>query len=376
MAVVTRATAPLPGGSPPSITRATVQIGLACDNECVFCAQSTIERERAPRALEDVTTELRLARGRSDEVTLVGGEPTLHPQLPELIAAARSLGFRRVGVQTNGRRLARVVDVLKSAGLTDVHLSIHGATAAAHDYHTGVPGSLAAVVAALSASRAASLPVVVTTVLTRSNARGLGDVARLVAARGASAWCITVPRARGAAAATFDRVIPRLGIAMPFALHAAQLATSLRLPVFVRGAPLCLLGPFAARSMPTAPRAYADACAQCPARPACPGVEPEYLARFAGDELSPRDAVATPDVSDLARMFVGEGEVAGPVGGEIPEAPARARVALPVLGKVRPALAEVSRATEKKSGAALRELFKDLYPGERSAEQPAEEPRD
>jgi hypothetical protein len=32
-----------------------------------------------------------------------------------------------------------------------------------------------------------------------------------------------------------------------------------------------------------------------------------------------------------------------------------------MLGKVQPARAEVPRAVEKKTGAALREIFKDLY---------------
>lgn len=338
-------------------TRATLSVVLACDNECVFCGQVGLDRS-PPRSRQELESALALAREGSDEITFVGGEPTLHEDLPALVARARELGFRAVGVQTNGRRLGRAetLALLIDAGLTDVHLSIHGPSAAAHDYHTGIPGSFVASLAALSAARAAGLPVAITTVLTRSNARGLSELPRLLSARGASAWTIAIPRVRGRAAEHFDRVVPRLGIAMPYALHAVQAANALRLPVALVGAPLCLLGPFARHSLPDAARAFGPSCDGCAARASCPGVEPEYLARFAGDELSPRDAV-TFDPFRLASMFVGSGALAP----QRADPQVRARVALPMVGKVRPARAEVPRTAEKKTGAALRELFKDLY---------------
>lgn len=346
-----------------AVSRATVQLVLACDNACVFCGQSGLAGEPLDRA--SVRAALDGARTQSDELTFVGGEPTLHPELPALVADARARGFVRVGLQTHGRRLSpSALSVLVEAGLTDLHLSVHGATAAAHDYHTGVPGSFASSLAALAAARAAKLSVAVTTVLTRSNARGLSDVAHLLATRSASAWCIAVPRVRGRAAELFDRVVPRLGVAMPFALHAVRVAESLRLPVFLRGAPSCVLGPFVRHALADAPRAYGDACDGCAARAGCPGVEPEYLARFAGDELSAREGAELAPVDALARMFVGVGELAPARAGAVPEPPARARVALPMAGKVRPAVAEVPRTAERKTGAALRELFKDLYTDE------------
>ena len=344
--------------------RATVRVLSTCDNSCVFCGQHGTADSAPDRAT--ITSLLRACRSRSSEVTLIGGEPTLHPELPSIVAEARALGFSRVGVQTNGRR-PELMRALAAAGLTDLHASIHGAVAAAHDFHTGVEGSFALALATLSEARAVGLDLVVTTVLTRSNARGLAEVAQLLAARGTAAWCIAVPRVRGRAAELFDRVVPRLGIAIPFAIHALQIATAARLPVFFRGAPSCLLGPFAQHALvehePNDDRAYGDACARCEARPACPGLEPTYLARFAGDELSPVRLVPRTPAADgaVARMFVGEGELAPLAVREVAAAPVHARVALPMLGKVQPARAEVSKTVEKKTGEALREIFKDLF---------------
>jgi hypothetical protein len=273
-------------------------------------------------------------------------------------------------VQTNGRRLAEpgFADRLVAAGLADAHLSIHGASPAAHDYHTAVDGSFRAAMAGMAAVRARGATAVVTTVLTRSSFRGLGELPALLAARGAAAWHVAVPRVVGAAAAAFDRVVPRLGLALPFALHALDAAAKRGLPAFVSGAPLCLLGPFAGRALPPEPdrpRAFAAACDGCAARPGCPGVDPAYLARWSGDELAPREAPPAAPEAALARLFVGVGEAVAPAPASASAsastgAPAPRR--LPVLGKAQPARAEVAPSAPRRSGEALREILPDLFP--------------
>jgi hypothetical protein len=343
----------------------TLRLGLACDNRCIFCAQRGLAEDDAA-APADVPARLAVARASADEITFVGGEPTLHAALPDAVAAARAAGFRAIGVQTNGRRLADVAfaERLVAAGLTDAHFSIHGATAAAHDYHTGVDGSWRAALAGLAAVRALGATAVVTTVLTRSNFRELSALPALLTARGAAAWQIAVPQAGGEAAAGFDRVIPRLGMAIPFALHALDAAGRRGLPAFISGAPLCALGPFAARALPPEPdrpRAFAAACDGCPARPGCAGVDPAYLARWNGDELSSRDPAAAPFASALARLFVGVGEVAPAPVTAAASAPAAGPRRLPVLGKAQPAHAEVAAGTPRRSGEALREILPDLF---------------
>ncbi|MGH7297197.1 MAG: radical SAM protein, partial [Polyangiaceae bacterium] len=234
------------------VSRSAVSLGLSCDGACVFCAQKGLDpaaaRARAPRA--DVERRLEEARVHGDSVTFVGGEPALHPDLDDLVRRARALGFSRVGIQTNGWELAKPgrLAALAAAGLTDVHLSIHGAEARVHDWHAARPGAFDAALAAMTAARAAGLDVVVATVLTRSSFRVLTAIPRLLVGRGASAWCIEVPRWRGLAATHADRIVPRLSLALPFALHALDAAQAVGLPAFVRGAPTCLLGPFASRA--------------------------------------------------------------------------------------------------------------------------------
>lgn len=359
-------------------SRATLTLLRRCDNACVFCAVEGLERTE-PRAVDDVRAELAALRAEHDSVSFVGGEPLLDPGLAGHVEHARALGFARVGVQTNARRLAAggLAERLADAGLTDVHASIHGAEAVVHDYHTGFAGSLAQALAGVAAARSKGLVVVATTVLTRSNFRVLAPIPQLLARRGVSAWVVSVPRVAGRAQAGFDRVVPRLGLAIPFALHAVAAARASRLPAWIAGAPRCLLGPHGAHAIEIEievdqTRAYGAACEGCPARATstpCPGADALYLARFGDGELAPRP-VAEPvlDHAELRAMFVGAGTLAPLVPRDPANAanaanasPAQARVSLPMLGKVRPALAEVSRSTEKKTGEALREILPGLF---------------
>jgi hypothetical protein len=356
--------------------RVAVALGRACDNRCIFCAQEGLPREAASEADVQAALDRALASG-ARAVTFVGGEPALDPRLGAYVEKARAGGFSQVGIQTNGIALAASgaagVGDLAARGLTDVHLSLHGAESRVHDWHTGVPGSFEAVLRTLGASRAANLEVAVVTLLTRSSFRVLSPIPRLLASRGAAAWCLDVPSWRGRAAAASDRVVPRLALALPFALHALDGAARVGLPAFVRGAPSCLLGPFAAAALDATARSFGEGCVRCASHPGCAGVDAEYLARFGGDELSSCPAVPRdPRHASLRAMFVGPGEMAPPSTLPVHPTPERARVALPMLGRPAPARAEVAASVPRQSGDALRTILPALFGDGAPAGRPEE----
>lgn len=363
-----------PGRAAPG--RATLSLGRACTNACVFCAQHGLPGDGLETG-EDLASRTALEALRAagaDRVTFGGGEPTLAPErLLAATRAARALGFASIAVQTNGHALAPIARELADAGLSAVHLSVHGADAAVHDYHTDRDGSFDRLWTASAAARAASLQVVATTVLTRSNFRSLSELPILLSARGVAAWHVAVPLARGRAAEHFDRVMPRLALALPFALHALEVARKLGLPAYVSGAPSCLLGPFASRAITTdddAARAFHARCEACPARRACSGLDPTYLARFDGDELRGRDDRPTrADGEPLAALFAGAGELAPITERAIHEPAHASRRALPVLGRPKRAVAEATTRGAK-TGEALREILPGLF--ERAPGKPEE----
>lgn len=165
-----------------------------------------------------------------------------------------------------------------------IHVALHGPTAAAHEYHTGEAGSFTRALDALASAQLEGSAATVTTWITRSSFRVLADMVPLLHERGASEWQLEIPIVGPEA---FDRVAPRLALALPYALHAIDRARKIGLDAFVRGAPLCLLGPFARFALPSEPRAYGEPCTRCAARAECCGVEQAYLDRFHGDELRP-----------------------------------------------------------------------------------------
>jgi hypothetical protein len=339
-----------------SSRRATVRLTLTCNNRCVFCAQRGLHAgpERDPQA------ELRtLAASGATEVTFVGGEPTLYEGLSELISLARAQGLRRIGLQTNARRLGGLPSWVE-AGLTDLHFSLLGAEAAVHEYHTGIPGSFEAVLAGLDAARQLQLTTVATTVVTRSNFRVLAPIGGLLQRTGASAWGLSLAAGAGGAGAHFDRVVPRLGLALPYMLQALDRARGQGLPTFVAGAPLCALGPFARFALGGEARAFGDKCTSCTAQPGCTGVDARYLRRFGEEELKAVSGVPL-EHEAIARLLVGTGElfVADPA--EVPPPPVAVRSGLKALGKVKPAAAEMTPGTPKRSGEALKEIFPSLF---------------
>ena len=87
-----------------------------------------------------------LKGARADGITLLdidGGEPLLYPSLVTVIRDARRLGFERITVTTNGRRLADpdVAAALLASGLHSLLISLHGSAPTIHDGLTDRPGS-------------------------------------------------------------------------------------------------------------------------------------------------------------------------------------------------------------------------------------------
>jgi MoaA/NifB/PqqE/SkfB family radical SAM enzyme len=60
-------------------------------------------------------------------ISLTGGEPTMHPELPRLIRACRQLRFFRTGMISNGFFLRpQLIEALNQAGLQEMQISIDG----------------------------------------------------------------------------------------------------------------------------------------------------------------------------------------------------------------------------------------------------------
>lgn len=101
------------------------------------------------------------------QLRLTGGEPLLYPQLLELLAALQPLrkeGLQRISMTSNGYLLERQADALAAAGLDDLNVSLDAVEDGRFRALSG-GRALAPVLAGITASRAAGLPVKLNAVL-------------------------------------------------------------------------------------------------------------------------------------------------------------------------------------------------------------------
>ncbi|MEZ4399489.1 MAG: hypothetical protein R3B06_05700 [Kofleriaceae bacterium] len=161
-------------------------------------------------------------------------------------------------------------------------------TAAAHDYHVGADGAYAAALDAIATARAAGAGIEIETPLSRSTYRLLAAMPAELRARGAARWRLRVLSDTDVDDASRARLVPRLAMALPHALHAATRAQRAGLPTVIVDAPRCLLGTLAEVGVVERERGHPAPCLTCTVRPACAGVDPGYVARFGTDELRPR----------------------------------------------------------------------------------------
>ena len=120
-------------------------ITAECNLRCPTCFTDSSPELTGVAPLADVLASLdtRLSRenDRIDVLMLSGGEPTLYPQLAELLAEVAQRNIVRVLVNTNGVRIARddgLLDLLtEHRERVEVYLQYDGASAEASRHHRG-----------------------------------------------------------------------------------------------------------------------------------------------------------------------------------------------------------------------------------------------
>jgi Fe-coproporphyrin III synthase len=141
----------LPAASPPvTVPRhVTVFVNWACNLVCRECwmygdsaAESTwlqeVKRDNISVGLwTKIVDELKAAEAESPDtiyLTIMGGEPLMHPDLVELVRVAKTrLPGCNLDMSTNATLLPRHADALVEAGIDDVYISVDGPTPEVND---------------------------------------------------------------------------------------------------------------------------------------------------------------------------------------------------------------------------------------------------
>jgi AdoMet-dependent heme synthase len=153
-----------------------------CNFRCRYCYFGTGPQ---PRDVLDREAALRVIREAADlgivSIHFGGGEPLLHPHLPELAAAAHERGML-FSFSTNGSLLSEGrIQALLAAGLSNIQVSLDTAVPAVHDYLTQSTGTFQGVVAAIRGLKAAGIYVRVRSVITPDNLETVPELIDLLA---------------------------------------------------------------------------------------------------------------------------------------------------------------------------------------------------
>ncbi len=183
------------------------EITMKCDQPCQHCGsragparQNELSTEEAYEIAES------LSRLGTREVTLIGGEAYLRPDVYDIVRKLAGLGIR-VTMQTGGRAFTMErARAFRDAGLDGLGVSIDG-PARIHDRLRGNLGSHAAAVQSLDNARAVGLTLSANSQINRLNWTMLREMAATLRSRAVEAWQVQLTGPMGKAADQPDWIV-------------------------------------------------------------------------------------------------------------------------------------------------------------------------
>jgi cyclic pyranopterin phosphate synthase len=174
------------------LTYLRVSLTDVCNLRCVYCMPEdmTFRPRRELMSDEEIITIVRMMAGLGiNKIRLTGGEPTVRPNVVEIVRQiAHVEGIRDIAMTTNAILLPQLAEPLARAGLDRVNISLDTLDPKKFRFITRW-GDLDKVLAGVEAAEAAGLqPIKINAVVTRGfNDGEVADLARLTLDR---AWDI------------------------------------------------------------------------------------------------------------------------------------------------------------------------------------------
>ncbi len=175
-----------------------LHITTRCNLNCRHCYINTLQHGNETLSLDVAERWLKLFRRRVGNANLVllGGEPTLHPQLADIVKTAGKLAYKSVTIDTNGYLFHDILTKIKPADLDYFSFSLDGATAATNDKIRG-SGSFEACTKGIRKARTAGFDVSVIFTVSRANIHELQLMGPLLQALQVKRFFIQVIGIRG-----------------------------------------------------------------------------------------------------------------------------------------------------------------------------------
>ena len=229
--------------SEPMDRRLDLKVGFACNNNCRFCV-AAYKRKLGNKSTEKIMSELDEAKQEGlTEVVFTGGEPTVRPDIAELVAYASSLGYTSIQIQSNGRMFyyKKFCNRMIKAGANEFAISLHAPRAEIHDFLTRSPGSFEQTVQGIRNLKELDRRLLLNSVVTKSNYIHLPELAKLLVSLGVEQFQMAFVHAMGNAYANFDNIVPRKSLAAPYIKSALQVGIDAGVRVMSEAMPYCFM---------------------------------------------------------------------------------------------------------------------------------------
>jgi MoaA/NifB/PqqE/SkfB family radical SAM enzyme len=177
-----------------------------CNLSCKHCYINPAQHGRRILGLTTIRRWLAELARRSPEANLVllGGEPTLHPKLAQVVRAARSLGYSSVTIDTNGYLFHDILERVTPEEVDYFSFSLDGASAATNDAIRGA-GSFEVCTAGALCAKAKGFKTSLIYTVSRINLDELSRMPDLLARLKVDHFFIQVIGLRGQSAACGSR---------------------------------------------------------------------------------------------------------------------------------------------------------------------------
>ncbi len=224
--------------------RADIKIGFLCNNRCKFCVQGEKRDVFGNKPKEEIQKNLKEAKKEGIEsAVFTGGEPTIHQNFFELVDCAKSLGFKIIQIQTNGRQFAYkdFCEATIKAGATEFSPALHGPNAKIHDFLTSSRGSFEQTVQGIKNLKEFGQTVLTNTVVTSKNYKYLPQIAKLLVNLDVDQFQFAFVHLGGRAWENRDWICPKIIRVMPYIKKGLDIGIKAKKRVMTEAIPYCLM---------------------------------------------------------------------------------------------------------------------------------------
>lgn len=160
-----------------NVTNLFLHITTRCNLRCRHCYINPDQHGKNDLTIDEIHSCLKIfsRKNRFANVIFLGGEPTIHPELPEAVRLAREMGFRSITIDTNGSLFHGFLDRITPEEVDFLSFSLDGPTPEMNDPIRG-KGVFQTCILAIEKARNKGFATSLIYTVSRANIEGLPEM--------------------------------------------------------------------------------------------------------------------------------------------------------------------------------------------------------